>query len=184
MADKAWTGNFVVRVTPYNTNNDSTQVDNSRTSGVQTFMHALPTPELEVRLVKRSEFNWNECKKADGNEEFKYEQILVLKNYEDYPKNEDWTVTVTRNDVKNPYTFSRQEGKKYIRIALNIGVTKTFTALATPAAGSTSYLRSAEYKVETYVPSQRRDVNYDSNKKNEDGLPAGTLSKAENAKST
>ena len=182
VADKAWTGNFVVRVTPYNTNNDSTQVDNSRTSGVQTFMHALPTPELEVRLVKRSEFNWNECKKADGNEEFKYEQILVLKNYEDYPKNEDWTVTVTRNDVKNPYTFSRQEGKKYIRIALNIGVTKTFTALATPAAGSTSYLRSAEYKVETYVPSQRRDVNYDSNKKNEDGLPAGTLSKAENAK--
>ena len=181
VADKAWTGNFVVRVTPYNTNNDSTQVDNSRTSGVQTFMHALPTPELEVRLVKRSEFNWNECKKADGNEEFKYEQILVLKNYEDYPKNEDWTVTVTRNDVKNPYTFSRQEGKKYIRIALNIGVTKTFTALATPAAGSTSYLRSAEYKVETYVPSQRRDVNYDSNKKNEDGLPAGTLTKAENA---
>ena len=182
VADKEWTGNFVVRVTPYNTNNDSSLADNFNTSGVQTFMHALPTPELEVRLVKRSEFNWNECKKADGNEEFKYEQILVLKNYEDYPKNEDWTVTVTRNDVKNPYTFSRQEGKKYIRIALNIGVTKTFTALATPAAGSTSYLRSAEYKVETYVPSQRRDVNYDSNKKNEDGLPAGTLSKAENAK--
>lgn len=182
VADKAWTGNFVVRVTPYNTNDDPKQPDNPNTSGVQTFMHALPTPELEVRLVKCSEFNWNECKKADGNEEFKYEQILVLKNYEDYPKNEDWTVTVTRNDVKNPYTFSRQEGKKYIRIALNIGVTKTFTALATPAAGSTSYLRSAEYKVETYVPSQRRDVNYDSNKKNEDGLPAGTLSKAENAK--
>lgn len=182
VADKAWTGNFVVRVTPYNTNDDPEQADNPRTSGVQTFMHALPTPELEVRLVKRSEFNWNECKKADGNEEFKYEQILVLKNYEDYPKNEDWTVTVTRNDVKNPYTFSRQEGKKYIRIALNIGVTKTFTALATPAAGSTSYLRSAEYKVETYVPSQRRDVNYDSNKKNEDGLPVGMLSKAENAK--
>ena len=182
VADKEWTGNFVVRVTPYNTNDDPKQPDNPNTSGVQTFMHALPTPELEVRLVKRSEFNWNECKKADGNEEFKYEQILVLKNYEDYPKNEDWTVTVTRNDVKNPYTFSRQEGKKYIRIALNIGVTKTFTALATPAAGSTSYLRSAEYKVETYVPSQRRDVNYDSNKKNEDGLPAGTLSKAENVK--
>ncbi|WP_337767692.1 prepilin-type N-terminal cleavage/methylation domain-containing protein [Gemmiger formicilis] len=182
VADKAWTGNFVVRVTPYNTNDDPKQPDNPNTSGVQTFMHALPTPELEVRLVKRSEFNWNECKKADGNEEFKYEQILVLKNYEDYPKNEDWTVTVTRNDVKNPYTFSRQEGKKYIRIALNIGVTKTFTALATPAAGSTSYLRSAEYKVETYVPSQRRDVNYDSNKKNEDGLPVGMLSKAENAK--
>lgn len=181
VADKAWTGNFVVRVTPYNTNNDSTQVDNSRTSAVQTFMHALPTPELEVRLVKRSEFNWNECKKVDGNEEFKYEQILVLKNYEDYPKNENWTVTVTRNGVTNPYTFSRQNGKKYIRIAWSIGETKTFTALATPAAGSTSYLRSAEYKVETYVPSQWRDFNTGT-KTNEDGLPVGMLSKAENAK--
>lgn len=180
VADKAWTGNFVVRVTPYNTNNDSAQVDNSRTSGVQTFMHALPTPELEVRLVKRSEFNWDECTKVDGDEKFKYEQILVLKNYEDYPKNENWTVTVTRNGVTNPYTFSRQNGKKYIRIAWYIGETRTFTALATPAAGSTSYLRSAEYKVETYVPSQWRDFNTGT-KTNEDGLPAGTLSK-ENAK--
>lgn len=181
VADKAWTGYFVVRVTPYNTNDDPNQPDNPNTSGVQTFMHALPKPELEVRLVKRSEFNWNECTKVDGNEEFKYEQILVLKNYEDYPKDENWTVTVTRNGVTNPYTFSRQNGKKYIRIAWSIGVTKTFTALATPAAGSTSYLRSAEYKVETYVPSQWRDVNKEDAKKNEDGLPAGTLTKAENA---
>lgn len=181
VADKAWTGNFVVRVTPYNTNDDPAQADNPRTSAAQTFMHALPTPELEVRLVKRSEFNWNECTKVDGNEEFKYEQILVLKNYEDYPKDENWTVTVTRNGVTNPYTFSSQNGKKYIRIAWSIGETKTFTALATPAAGSTSYLRSAEYKVETYVPSQWRDVNKEDAKKNEDGLPAGTLTKAENA---
>lgn len=181
VADKAWTGYFVVRVTPYNTNNDPNQPDNPNTSGVQTFMHALPKPELEVRLVKRSEFNWDECKKVDGNEEFKYEQILVLKNYEDYPKDENWTVTVTRNGVTNPYTFSSQNGKKYIRIAWSIGETKTFTALATPAAGSTSYLRSAEYKVETYVPSQWRDVNKEDAKKNEDGLPAGTLTKAENA---
>lgn len=181
VADKAWTGYFVVRVTPYNTNDDPNQPDNPNTSGVQTFMHALPTPELEVRLVKRSEFNWDECTKVDGDEKFKYEQILVLKNYEDYPKNENWTVTVTRNGVTNPYTFSRQNGKKYIRIAWYIGETRTFTALATPAAGSTSYLRSAEYKVETYVPSQWRDINTQDNKKNEDGLPAGTLSK-ENAK--
>lgn len=181
VADEAWTGNFVVRVTPYNTNNDPNQADNFNTSGVQTFMHALPKPELEVRLVKRSEFNWDECTKVDGNEEFKYEQILVLKNYEDYPKDENWTVTVTRNGVTNPYTFSSQNGKKYIRIAWSIGETKTFTALATPAAGSTSYLRSAEYKVETYVPSQWRDKNT-QDKKNEDGLPVGTLSKAESAK--
>lgn len=183
VADKAWMGNFVVRVTPYNTNNDSTQADNSRTSAVQTFMHALPKPELEVRLVKRNGggFDWTACEQVDGGYTFNYEQILVLKNYEDYPKNENWTVTVTRNGVTNPYTFSRQNGKKYIRIAWSIGETKTFTALATPAAGSTSYLRSAEYKVETYVPSQWRDFNTGT-KTNEDGLPVGMLSKAENAK--
>lgn len=180
VADKAWTGYFVVRVTPYNTNNDPTQPDHPQISDVQTFMHALPTPELEVRLVKRNGggFDWTACEQVDGGYTFNYEQILVLKNYEDYPKNENWTVTVTRNDVNDSYTFSSQKGKKYIRIAWDIGVTKTFTALATPAAGSTSYLRSAEYKVETYVPSQWRDYNTESNKKNEDGLPAGTLSKA------
>lgn len=184
VADKAWTGNFVVRVTPYNTNNDPKLDDNPRTSDVQTFMHALPKPELEVRLVKRNGggFDWNACEQADDAYwySFNYEQILVLKNYEDYPKNEDWTVTVTRNGADRSYTFSRQKGKKYIRIAYSIGETKTFTALATPAAGSTSYLRSAEYKVETYVPSQWRDYN-SGVKKNEDGLPTGTLSKAENA---
>ena len=182
VADKEWTGNFVVRVTPYNTNDDPKQPDNPSTSAVQTFMHALPTPELEVRLVKRNGggFDWAACEQVDGGNTFKYEQILVLKNYEDYPKNENWTVTVTRNGVTNPYTFSRQNGKKYIRIAWYIGETRTFTALATPAAGSTSYLRSAEYKVETYVPSQWRDFNTGT-KTNEDGLPVGTLSK-ENAK--
>ncbi|WP_370849108.1 hypothetical protein [Gemmiger formicilis] len=30
VADKAWTGNFVVRVTPYNTNDDPNQADNPR----------------------------------------------------------------------------------------------------------------------------------------------------------
>lgn len=183
VADKAWTGYFVVRVTPYNTNNDPTQPDHPQISDVQTFMHALPTPELEVRLVKRNGggFDWAACEQVDGGNTFKYEQILVLKNYEDYPKNKNWTVTVTRNGVTNPYTFSRQNGKKYIRIAWYIGETRTFTALATPAAGSTSYLRSAEYKVETYVPSQWRDFNTGT-KTNEDGLPVGMLSKAENAK--
>lgn len=184
VADKAWTGYFVVRVTPYNTNNDPTQPDHPQISDVQTFMHALPTPELEVRLVKRNGggFDWAACEQVDGGYTFNYEQILVLKNYEDYPKDENWTVTVTRNGADGSYTFSRQKGKKYIRIAWYIGETRTFTALATPAAGSTSYLRSAEYKVETYVPSQWRDINTQDNKKNEDGLPAGTLSKAENAK--
>ena len=53
----------------------------------------------------------------------------------------------------------------------------TLTALATPVnSNSTKYLRSAQYKSETYLPSQWRDHNGD-NGKDEDGLPLGTLKK-------
>ena len=41
VADQGWKGNFVVRVTPYNTNNDPKQKDNPRISDVQTFMLSL-----------------------------------------------------------------------------------------------------------------------------------------------
>lgn len=91
VADKAWTGNFVVRVTPYNTNDDPAQSVNPRTSGVQTFMHALPTPEIEFRLVKRENggFDWNQCQTPDEKwREFKYEVVAVLKNYTEYPTDE------------------------------------------------------------------------------------------------
>lgn len=178
VADKAWTGNFVVRVTPYNTNNDSTQVDNSRTSAVQTFMHALPTPEIEFRLVKRENggFDWNQCQTPDEkSREFKYEVVAVLKNYTEYPTDEAWTVKLT--DGRNPYSFSRRNGKQYIRLTKNLERTLTLTALATPDnSSSTKYLRSAQYKSETYLPSQWRDHNGDSGK-DEDGLPLGTLEK-------
>ena len=176
VADKAWTGYFVVRVTPYNTNNDSTQVDNSRTSAVQTFMHALPTPEIEFRLVKRENggFDWNQCQTPDEkSREFKYEVVAVLKNYAEYPTDEAWTVKLT--DGKHPYYFSSQNGKQYIRLTQNLERTLTLTALATPDnSSSTKYLRSAQYKSETYLPSQWRDHNGDSGK-DEDGLPLGTL---------
>lgn len=176
VADKAWTGNFVVRVTPYNTNNDSTQVDNSRTSAVQTFMHALPTPEIEFRLVKRENggFDWNQCQTPDEkSREFKYEVVAVLKNYAEYPTDEAWTVKLT--DGRHTYYFSRQNGKQYIRLTKNLERTLTLTALATPDnSSSTKYLRSAQYKSETYLPSQWRDHNGGSGK-DEDGLPLGTL---------
>lgn len=178
VADKEWTGNFVVRVTPYNTNNDSTQVDNSRTSAVQTFMHALPTPEIEFRLVKRENggFDWNQCQTPDEkSREFKYEVVAVLKNYAKYPTDEAWTVKLT--DGRHTYYFSRQDGKQYIRLTQNLERTLTLTALATPVnSNSTKYLRSAQYKSETYLPSQWRDHN-DDNGKDEDGLPLGTLKK-------
>lgn len=175
VADKAWTGNFVVRVTPYNTNNDPTQVDNSQTSAVQTFMHALPTPEIEFRLVKRTGggFDWNQCQTPDEkSREFNYEVVAVLKNYTEYPTDEAWTVKLT--DGKHPYYFSRRNGKQYIRLTQNLERTLTLTALATPDnSSSTKYLRSAQYKSETYLPSQWRDNP--GSAKDEDGLPLGTL---------
>lgn len=176
VADKAWTGNFVVRVTPYNINNDSSLADNFNTSAVQTFMHALPTPEIEFRLVKRTGggFDWNQCQTPDEkSREFNYEVVAVLKNYTEYPTDEAWTVKLT--DGKHPYYFSRRNGKQYIRLTQNLERTLTLTALATPDnSSSTKYLRSAQYKSETYLPSQWRDHN-GPNGKDEDGLPLGTL---------
>lgn len=176
VADKAWTGYFVVRVTPYNTNDDPKQPDNPNTSGVQTFMHALPTPEIEFRLVKRKNggFDWNQCQTPDyPGMQFNYEIVAVLKNYAEYPTDEAWTVKLT--DGRNPYYFSRRNGKQYIRLTKNLERTLTLTALATPDnSSSTKYLRSAQYKSETYLPSQWRDHNGD-NGKDEDGLPLGTL---------
>lgn len=178
VADKAWTGNFVVRVTPYNTNDDPNQPDNPNTSAVQTFMHALPTPEIEFRLVKRENggFDWNQCQTPDEkSREFKYEVVAVLKNYAEYPTDEAWTVKLT--DGRHTYYFSRQNGKQYIRLTQNLERTLTLTALATPDnSSSTKYLRSAQYKSETYLPSQWRDHNGDSGK-DEDGLPLGKLNK-------
>lgn len=177
VADKAWTGNFVVRVTPYNTNDDPNQADNPRTSDVQTFMHALPTPEIEFRLVKRENggFDWEQCQTPDEKRrEFKYEVVAVLKNYAEYPTDEAWTVKLT--DGRHTYYFSSQNGKQYIRLTNNLERTLTLTALATPDnSSSTKYLRSAQYKSETYLPSQWRDNP--GSAKDEDGLPLGTLEK-------
>lgn len=178
VADKAWTGYFVVRVTPYNTNNDPNQPDNPNTSGVQTFMHALPKPEIEFRLVKRKNggFDWNQCQTPDyPGMQFNYEVVAVLKNYTEYPTDEAWTVKLT--DGRYTYYFSRQNGKQYIRLTNNLERTLTLTALATPVnSNSTKYLRSAQYKSETYLPSQWRDENGPKGK-DEDGLPLGTLEK-------
>lgn len=175
VADKAWTGNFVVRVTPYNTNDDPKQPDNPNTSGVQTFMHALPTPEIEFRLVKRKNggFDWDQCQTPDyPRMQFNYEVVAVLKNYTEYPTDEAWTVKLT--DGRNTYSFRSQDGKQYIRLTKNLERTLTLTALATPVnSNSTKYLRSAQYKSETYLPSQWRDNP--GSAKDEDGLPLGTL---------
>ena len=164
-----------MRVTPYNINNDSSLADNFNTSAVQTFMHALPTPEIEFWLVKRENggFDWNQCQTPDEkSREFNYEVVAVLKNYTEYPTDEAWTVKLT--DGKHPYYFSSQNGKQYIRLTQNLERTLPHTAMATPDNNSsTKYLRSAQYKSETYLPSQWRDNP--GSAKDEDGLPLGTL---------
>ena len=137
-------------------------------------MHALPTPEIEFRLVKRNNggFDWNQCQTPDEkSREFNYEVVAVLKNYTEYPTDEAWTVKLT--DGTYNYYFA-QNGKQYIRLTQNLERTLTLTALATPDnSSSTKYLRSAQYKSETYLPSQWRDNP--GSAKDEDGLPLGTL---------
>lgn len=156
VADKAWTGNFVVRVTPYNTNNDPTQPDNPRTSGVQTFMHALPTPEIEVRLVRTPGVNGD-----NPNGPFAYEQVLVLTNYDDYKGYDGWKVSVTayRSDAKkDTFTFSALDnGPKYIRKAMDDGglkgVTTRITAYAETISTDSKWMRSAQYEETAFIPA-------------------------------
>ena len=156
VADKKWTGNFVVRVTPYNTNNDPKQSDNPRTSGVQTFMHALPTPEIEVRLVRTPGVNGN-----NPNGPFAYEQVLVLTNYDDYKGYGGWKVSVTAyrsDEQKDTFTFSASDnGPKYIRKAMDDGglkgVTTRITAYAETISTDSKWMRSAQYEETAFIPA-------------------------------
>lgn len=165
---------FVVRVTPHN--GCTTGDDNAAVSQAKQFLTALPTPEIEFRLVKRTGggFDWSQCQTRDDVSEFKYEVVAVLKNYAEYPTDEAWTVNLT--DGAHPYSFSSREGKPYIRLTKNLERTLTLTAWATPDnSNSTKYMRSGQYKSETYLPSQWRDNQ--GSAKDEDGLPLGTLKK-------
>lgn len=156
VADKAWTGNFVVRVTPYNTNNDPTLPDNSRTSAVQTFMHALPTPEIEVRLVRTPGVNGD-----NWNGPFAYEQVLVLTNYDDYKGYGGWKVSVTAyrsDEQKDTFTFSATDnGPKYIRYAMDgnglTGATTRITAYAETTRTDSKWMRSAQYEETAFIPA-------------------------------
>ena len=156
VADKAWTGNFIVRVTPYNTNNDLSQADNPNTSKVQTFMHALPTPEIEVRLVRTPGMN-----RDNWNGPFAYEQVLVLTNYDDYKGYDGWKVSVTAyrsDEQKDTFTFSASDnGPKYIRKAMDdgglTGVTTRITAYAETTSTDSKWMRSAQYEETAFIPA-------------------------------
>ena len=153
VADKAWTGNFVVRVTPYNTNDDPNQADNFNTSAVQTFMHALPTPEIEFRLVKRENggFDWNQCQTPDEkSREFKYEVVAVLKNYTEYPTDEAWTVKLTDGKA---YLLFQQTGWQ----AVHPPDPKFGTHFDAYGAGNPG--QQQQYKVSALGPVQVRDLS-------------------------
>ena len=180
VADKAWTGNFVVRVTPYNTNNDPKLDDNPRTSDVQTFMHALPTPEIEVRLVRtpgRNGDNWNGP--------FAYEQVLVLTNYDDYKGYDGWKVSVTAyrsDEQKDTFTFSALDnGPKYIRYAMDgnglTGATTRITAYAETTRTDSKWMRSAQYEETAFIPATWMGRNSAWN--TEVGLVPGNLAKSD-----
>ena len=176
VADKEWTGNFVVRVTPYNTNNDPNQSDNPRTSGVQTFMHALPTPEIEVRLVRTPGVNGD-----NPNGPFAYEQVLVLTNYDDYEGYAGWKVSVTayRSDAKkDTFTFSASDnGPKYIRKAMDDGglkgVTTRITAYAETISTDSKWMRSAQYEETAFIPATW--MGESSQWSDQNGLTTGAL---------
>ena len=180
VADKEWTGNFVVRVTPYNTNNDPSQADNPNTSKVQTFMHALPTPEIEVRLVRTPGVNGN-----NWYGPFAYEQVLVLTNYDDYKDYDAWRVSVTayRSDAqKDTFTFSALDnGPKYIRYAMDgnglTGATTRITAYAETTRTDSKWMRSAQYEETAFIPATWMGRNSAWN--TEVGLVPGNLAKSD-----
>lgn len=145
---------FVVRVTPHN--GCTTGNDNSAVSQVKQFLTALPTPEIEVRLVRtpgRNGDNWYGP--------FAYEQVLVLTNYDDYKDYDGWRVSVTayRNDAqKDTFTFSASDnGPKYIRYAMDgnglTGATTRITAYAETTRTDSKWMRSAQYEETAFIPA-------------------------------
>lgn len=145
---------FVVRVTPHN--GCTTGNDNSAVSQAKQFLTALPTPEIEVRLVRtpgRNGDNWYGP--------FAYEQVLVLTNYDDYKDYDGWRVSVTayRNDAqKDTFTFSASDnGPKYIRYAMDgnglTGATTRITAYAETTRTDFKWMRSAQYEETAFIPA-------------------------------
>lgn len=145
---------FVVRVTPHN--GCTTGNDNPAVSQAKQFLTALPTPEIEVRLVRtpgRNGDNWYGP--------FAYEQVLVLTNYDDYKDYDGWKVSVTayRNDAqKDTFTFSASDnGPKYIRYAMDgnglTGATTRITAYAETTRTDSKWMRSAQYEETAFIPA-------------------------------
>lgn len=165
---------FVVRVTPHN--GCTTGNDNPAVSQAKQFLTALPTPEIEVRLVRTPGMNGN-----NWGGPFAYEQVLVLTNYDDYKDYDGWRVSVTayRNDAqKDTFTFSASDnGPKYIRYAMDgnglTGATTRITAYAETTRTDSKWMRSAQYEETAFIPATWMGRNSAWN--TEVGLAPGNL---------
>ena len=115
-------------------------------SGRQQFVRALPTPELEVRLMPTPE--------EGGHVQFS--QKLVLTNADEYDKLmqnsglADWSVTVkVGGDNGDTYRFSNGNTTPK-RISERLGSSQRMTAEAT--SSDQRWMRSGQYDETVYMP--------------------------------
>lgn len=162
-----WKGRYF-KVSVAGVNNKGTGT--AAASGRQQFVRALPTPELEVRLMPTPE--------EGGHVQFS--QKLVLTNADEYDKLmqnsglADWSVTVkVGGDNGNTYQFSNGNTTPK-RISERLGSSQRMTAEAT--SSDQRWMRSGQYDETVYMPVSWVVVPNDSTWGNSNsGLAEGRL---------
>ena len=142
-----WTGSFNVEVKGVNTKGDGEAVHLTKPAN---FYKTLPTPDLEVRLVKNSDNSFS--------------QVLVLKNADTYnalmqnadgtPGLQNWTVTARTysgtTQTGSDYTFTNTNYSPRVLSPNSLGSHQILRAQAT--SSDNDYMRSAQYDETVYVP--------------------------------
>ena len=162
-----WKGRYF-KVSVAGVNNKGTGT--AAASGRQQFVRALPTPELEVRLMPTPE--------EGGHVQFS--QKLVLTNAAEYDKLmqnsglADWSVTVkVGGDNGDTYQFSNGNTTPK-RISERLGSSQRMTAEAT--SSDQRWMRSGQYDETVYMPVSWVVVPNDSTWGNSNsGLAEGRL---------
>ena len=162
-----WKGRYF-KVSVAGVNNKGTGT--AAASGRQQFVRALPTPELEVRLMPTPE--------EGGHVQFS--QKLVLTNADEYDKLmqnsglADWSVTVkVGGDNGDTYQFSDGNTTPK-RISERLGSSQRMTAEAT--SSDQRWMRSGQYDETVYMPVSWVVVPNDSTWGNSNsGLAEGRL---------
>lgn len=162
-----WKGHYF-KVSVAGVNNKGTGT--AAASGRQQFVRALPTPELEVRLMPTPE--------EGGHVQFS--QKLVLTNADEYDKLmqnsglADWSVTVkVGGDNGDTYQFSNGNTTPK-RISERLGSSQRMTAEAT--SSDQRWMRSGQYDETVYMPVSWVVVPNDSTWGNSNsGLAEGRL---------